>query len=98
SFSKDGQWVAYVSFAEGTLWKSKSDGSQRIQLTYPPLTPVLPSWSPDGQQIVFYGFSSSRHKPKLYTISAEGGTPPESIADNAPGEWDPTWSSDGTRT
>jgi len=97
SFSKDGQWVAYVSFPEGTLWKSKSDGSQRIQLTYPPLTPVLPSWSPDGQQIVFYGFSSSRQKPKLYTISAEGGTPREMIPENSPGEWDPTWSSDGTR-
>jgi eukaryotic-like serine/threonine-protein kinase len=55
SFSKDGQWVAYVSFPEGTLWKSKLDGSQRIQLTYPPLTAVFPSWSPDGQQIVFYG-------------------------------------------
>src|SRR5277367_1493671 len=52
SFSKDGQWVAYVSFPEGTLWKSKSDGSQRFQLTYPPLIAVLPSLSPDGQQIV----------------------------------------------
>jgi eukaryotic-like serine/threonine-protein kinase len=97
SFSKDAQWVAYVSFPEGTLWRSKSDGSQRIQLTYPPLTPVLPSWSPDGQQIVFYGFSSSRQKPKLYTISAEGGTPREMIPENSPEEWDPTWSSDGTR-
>jgi serine/threonine protein kinase/Tol biopolymer transport system component len=97
SFSKDGQWVAYVSFPEGTLWRSKSDGSKRIQLTYPPLTPVLPSWSPDGQQIVFYAFSSSRRKPKLYTISAEGGTPREMIPENSPEEWDPTWSSDGTR-
>jgi eukaryotic-like serine/threonine-protein kinase len=35
SFSKDGQWVAYVSFPEGTLWKSKLDGSQRIQLNLP---------------------------------------------------------------
>src|ERR1041385_8069546 len=51
SFSKDRQWVAYVSFPEGTLWRSKSDGSQRIQLSYPPLTAVLPSWSPDGRQI-----------------------------------------------
>jgi hypothetical protein len=23
-FSKDGQWVAYVSYPEGTLWRSKS--------------------------------------------------------------------------
>jgi serine/threonine protein kinase/Tol biopolymer transport system component len=97
SFSKDGQWVAYVSFPEGTLWRSKLDGSQRIQLTYRPLTPVLPSWSPDGKQIVFYGFSSSLPKPKLYTISAEGGTPREMIPENSPEAWDPTWSSDGGR-
>jgi hypothetical protein len=65
SFSRDGQWVTYVSFPEGTLWKSKSDGSQRIQLTNPPLSVRLPSWSPDGQQIVFYAFSSGPEKPKL---------------------------------
>jgi Tol biopolymer transport system component len=72
SFSKDGQWVAYVSFPEGTLWKSKLDGSQRIQLTYPPLTAVFPSWSPDGQQIVFYALLH-RQKTKLYTVATEGG-------------------------
>ena len=60
NFSKDGQSVTYVSFPEGTLWRSKSDGSQRFQLTYPPLIAVLPSWSTDGQQIVFYGFCRAR--------------------------------------
>jgi serine/threonine protein kinase/Tol biopolymer transport system component len=96
SFSKDGQWVAYVSFPEGTLWKSKSDGSQRIQLTYPPLTARLPSWSPDGQQIVFYALSPGQ-KAKMYKIAAERGTPREMIPENSREEWDPTWSSDGTR-
>jgi serine/threonine protein kinase/Tol biopolymer transport system component len=95
SFSKDGQWVAYVSFPEGTLWRSKSDGSQRIQLTYPPLTAVMPSWSTDGQQIVFYAFSGP--KPKLYTIATQGGTPREMIPGDPKEEWDPTSSSDGTR-
>jgi len=97
SFSRDGQWVAYVSFPEGTLWRSKSDGSQRIQLTYPPLSVRLPSWSPDGQQIVFYAFSSGPEKPKLYTVSTEGGTPRELIPENSAQEWDPTWSFDGSR-
>jgi Tol biopolymer transport system component len=96
SFSKDGQWVAYVSFPEGTLWKSKSDGSQRIQLTYPPLTAVLPSWSPDGRQLVFYGLLPGQ-KSKLYTVSTDGGTSHEMIPENSPEKWDPTWSSDGTR-
>ena len=97
SFSRDGQWVTYVSFPEGTLWRSKSDGSQRIQLTYPRLSVRLPSWSPDGQQIVFYAFSSGPEKPKLYTVSADGGTPRELIPETSPEEWDPTWSPDGSR-
>ena len=68
-----------------------------MQLTYPPLSARLPSWSPDGQQIVFYAFSSGPDKPKLYTVSADGGTPRELIPENSPEEWDATWSSDGSK-
>ncbi len=95
SFSKDGQWVAYVTFPEGALWRSKSDGSQRIQLTYPPLTPVGPKWSPDGQQIAFFAFFGP--KPKLYLVANQGGTPREMIPGDPKEEWDPTWSPDGTK-
>jgi Tol biopolymer transport system component/predicted Ser/Thr protein kinase len=96
SFSNDGQWVAYVTFPEGTLWRSKSDGSERIQLTFPPLVPVGPKWSPDGQQVAFFAFSGP--KPKLYIVANQGGTPPrELIPGDAKEEWDPTWSPDGGR-
>ncbi len=95
SFSKDGQWVAYVTFPEGALWRSKSDGSERIQLTYPPLTPVGPKWSPDGQQIAFFAFSGP--KPKLYIVSNQGGVPRELLPEDNQEEWDPTWAPDGTR-
>ena len=53
-FSKDLQWVAYVSYPEGILWKSKLDGSGRVQLSTPPLLAGLPRWSPDGKQIAFF--------------------------------------------
>jgi Tol biopolymer transport system component len=96
AFSRDGQWVAYVSYPEGTLWRSKLDGTQKVQLTFPPLTVVLPSWSPDGQQIVFYAFSSGP-KPKLYTVAADGGAPVEMLPEDSPEEWDATWSADGTK-
>jgi hypothetical protein len=43
SFSRDGGWVAYVSYPDTTLWKSKADGSQRVQLSFPPLMPELPT-------------------------------------------------------
>jgi eukaryotic-like serine/threonine-protein kinase len=96
SFSKDGQWVAYVSFPDAILWKSKVDGSQRIQLSYPPFAAQGPRWSPDGQQIVFFAFVPGK-KTKLYMVSAEGGTPRELIPEDTQDEWDATWSADGTK-
>ena len=59
AFSKDGQWVSYVSYREGTLWRSKLDGSERLRLTYPPMYPLLPRWSPDGKNIIFFEFARS---------------------------------------
>jgi eukaryotic-like serine/threonine-protein kinase len=96
SFSKDGQWVAYVNFPEGTLWTSKLDGSQRLQLSYPPLYAMQPCWSPDGKQIVFFDFSPGQ-KAKLYTVSVDGGAPHEMIPEDLQGQLDASWSPDGTR-
>jgi hypothetical protein len=36
-FSPDGQWIAYTNYPDLTLWRSRVDGSQRMQLTYWPL-------------------------------------------------------------
>jgi len=95
-FSKDGQWVAYSSYPNETLWKCKADGSQRIQLTYPPLIALLPSWSPDGKQIVFYGLLPGQNA-KMYLISVDGGSPRELLPDDPELKYDAEWSPDGTR-
>jgi eukaryotic-like serine/threonine-protein kinase len=96
SFSKDGQSVAYVSFPEGTLWTSRVDGSQRVQLSYPPLYAMQPRWSPDGKQIVFFNFAPGK-KAKLYTVSSDGGEPREMMAEDPEAQLDPCWSPDGSR-
>ena len=96
SFSKDGRWVVYTNFPDGTLWRSKVDGSQRIQLTYEPLRVGLPSWSPDGRQIVFSA-SAPGQKSKVYTLTADGGTPLDMVPGDSYDDTDPTWSPDGTR-
>ena len=41
-FSRDGQWVTYVTFPENVLWRSKADGTERLQLSYPPMEISLP--------------------------------------------------------
>jgi serine/threonine protein kinase/Tol biopolymer transport system component len=96
SFSKDGDWVAYVSFPEGSLWRSKSDGSQRIQLSYPPLATPLPRWSPDGKQIVFFGLLPGQ-RAKLYMVARDGGTPRELLPGDPNEQYDPSWSPDGAK-
>ena len=95
SFSKDGQWVTYVMFPEGTLWRSKLNGAERMQLSYPPLYASLPRWSPDGQQIVFFSVTPGRPS-RIYVVSAEGGNPQELLPDDDHPEADPWWSPDGT--
>ena len=36
TFSSDGKWVAYASYPDYTLWRSRTDGTDRLQLTDPP--------------------------------------------------------------
>lgn len=94
AFSKDGQTVTYVTYPEETLWRSKPDGSQRVQLTYPPLHAAFPRWSPDGKQIAF--IDAGPGKPtKIYTISSQGGSAQQLMPDDPKPEKDPDWSPDG---
>jgi Tol biopolymer transport system component len=92
-FSPDGQWVAYNDAADGTMWRSKIDGTQKLQLVFPPMLAYLPRWSPDGKQIAFFG-----HPPgepyQIYVVPSGGGTP-ELIYRSATNLADPSWSPDG---
>jgi hypothetical protein len=66
--------VAYVSYPKGILWRSKPDGSQKIQLSSPPLSVALPRWSPDGKQIAFFDYSVG--KPvKTYLVQPKAAVP-----------------------
>jgi serine/threonine protein kinase len=92
-FSRDEKWVTYATYPEGTLWRSKADGSERLQLTFPPLYVTLPRWSPDGTHIAFQGFQPG--KPwSVYVIPAEGGSAEQPVPGDHRGG-NPTWSPDG---
>jgi eukaryotic-like serine/threonine-protein kinase len=95
SFSKDGQWVCYVTFPDGALWRSKIDGSQRLQLSYPPLYASMPVWSPDGKQIAFFSVPSGR-PARIYVVPSDASSAPQELIpnDDQP-QADPSWSPDG---
>jgi serine/threonine protein kinase len=92
-FSRDGEWVAYNDASDGTMWRSKVDGTQKLQLVFPPMLAYLPRWSPDGRHIAFFG-----HPPgepwQIYFVPAEGGSP-ELIYRTGTNLADPSWSPDG---
>ena len=95
-FSRDGKWVAYISYPQGDLWRSRVDGSERLQLTLPPLRAALPRWSPDGKQIVF-GALLPGEPWRTYRVSLEGGTPEIVRPEKTTQEGDAVWSPDGKR-
>jgi Tol biopolymer transport system component len=94
AFSNDGKWITYVAIPEGTLWRSRADGSDRVQLTSAPEQAALPVWSPDGKQIAFVSMKPGQTW-KLYQVPATGGTPQEVLPET--GQIDANWSADGSQ-
>src|SRR3989449_1333363 len=93
SFSRDGQRVAYVSLPDGILWRSKLDGSERVQLTVAPIRAAMPRWSSDGKHIAFMGSLPGRNW-KIYIVSTDGGSL-QQITFGKGNDGDPNWSPDG---
>ncbi|MBV8569133.1 MAG: protein kinase [Acidobacteriaceae bacterium] len=96
-FSRTGKLLVYDTYPEGTLWRAAADGSQRQQLTFPPLQAFLPRWSPDEKYIAFMGTQPGK-SPRIYVVPATGGSPQQvSNGESGPrGDGDPSWSADGT--
>ena len=90
TFSSDGKWVAYASYPDHTLWRSRTDGTDRLQLTDPPARVSFPFISPDGKQVTY----SNNRVGEINVISMDGG-PPRRISEKQ--SWAASWSPDGNR-
>jgi len=66
SFSRDGEWVAYLSFPEHILWRSRKDGTDRLQLASGFVASA--SISPDGQRVLYETGDGN-----VYFIGINGG-------------------------
>jgi Tol biopolymer transport system component len=92
-YSPDGQWVAWLNASDGSLWRSRSDGNERIELTTPPFRIFRMKWSPDNKRLAL--MAEEPGMPwKLYLIDAEGGKPTPLLNEDR-NEADPNWSADG---
>jgi Tol biopolymer transport system component len=72
SFSRDGKWLAYVSWPESELWRSRIDGSEKLKLTSSPQIVDAAEWSPDGKQIA-YAASRPGERDSIFVVPSAGG-------------------------
>ncbi len=93
-FSKDGQWISFTAYPDGALWRSRVDGTERRQLTFPPLRAFLPRWSPDGDSIAFVDISK---EPWTIRVISHAGTGLKQVSPVGQAASDPTWSPTGDR-
>ncbi|MGO9272828.1 MAG: winged helix-turn-helix domain-containing protein [Terriglobia bacterium] len=90
-FSRDGQWVAYIATTnqQDILWRSRADGRERQQLTFPSMDAGAPRWSPDGKQIAFVGNLPGKLR-RIFLVSSDGGEPePVTALDSLYPDWSP---------
>jgi DNA-binding winged helix-turn-helix (wHTH) protein/WD40 repeat protein len=91
--SRDGIAVAFQRLPDRSLWRSKMDGSERVQLTAPPMLVAHPRWSPDGTKIAFE--CEFLGKPvRACLVSAQGGAVREVLPQEGE-QSSPSWSADG---
>ena len=93
SFSKDGEWVSYRNETDGSLWRSRADGTEKLQLTFSPMEAYHSTWSSDGKAIVFGGRLPGQPS-RLYRIPSNGGKP-EVLTEASGTDGEPSWSPDG---
>jgi serine/threonine protein kinase len=84
--SPDRQWMAYSEYPSRHLWKSRLDGSEKVQLTNS--YAVMQQWSPDGKYLAYSDWRN------VYLVSTAGGPPQKLTPDGADGVA-PSWSRDG---
>ncbi len=94
-FSPDGKWVAYVAIPEGTLWRCRANGTDRLELRSAPERAALPHWSPDGKKIAYVSVQPGQPW-KISIIPADGGTAQNILPENR-SQIDANWSRDGNR-
>jgi WD40 repeat protein len=78
------------------LWRSKLDGSDKLQLSSPPIQALGPRWSPDGKEIVYTGLEAGK-PARIYEVSSVGGTSRELMPNQSGNQGDPVWSPDGSQ-
>ena len=93
--SPDGQQVLYTDKPDGSLWRSRTDGTQRLRLTKWPLVASEPRWSRDGKNILFTAARPDGPR-QIFLLSKDGGAL-RSVLPQGREATSADWSADGSQ-
>ena len=91
-YSRDGRWVAWTD-EKGGLWRARSDGTEKLQLTPDGFDVFLAHWSPDASRLAIMAREPGRAW-QIYLLGANGGDLQPVLREQRNAA-DPSWSPDG---
>jgi Tol biopolymer transport system component len=86
--------IAWVSGVDGTLWRAREDGSERLQVVGAPTSVYMERWSPDDSKLLVMAKQPGTPY-KLYIVSSDGGDL-QPLLDESRNQADPDWGPGGT--
>ena len=90
--------IVFYSRRDGNLeiYTMDSHGGNQTRLTFNEVSDAAPTWSPNGQQIVFHSYQDGERHPDIYVMDADGGN--RRRLTHHPGlDSFPDWSPDGSQ-
>jgi hypothetical protein len=87
-------WETVAGELRAAIYVANADGTGRVRITNVPERDMAPSWSPDGNRIVF-ARETEPGVSDLHVVDADGSNPVK-LTEGAVA-YDPAWSPDGRR-
>jgi Tol biopolymer transport system component/DNA-binding winged helix-turn-helix (wHTH) protein len=91
-YSRDARWVVWTD-TQGQLWRARSNGTEKLQITPDNINAFLARWSPDGSRIAVMAREPGKAW-QIYITGANGGDFKPLLREGRNAA-DPSWSPDG---
>jgi Tol biopolymer transport system component/DNA-binding winged helix-turn-helix (wHTH) protein len=85
--------IAWISI-DGTLWRGKEDGTERVQLISAPMSVYMARWSQDDLRLLVMAKQPGTPY-RIYSVSSDGGDL-QLLLDESRNQADPDWGPGGT--